>query len=56
MVFKLGMTVDMCIAYTTKTLLMLVSRTLHDLDASSQWVGKGKVSVLNNLSGQPSKS
>ena len=40
MAFKLGMTVDLSMAY----MLML---DVLDLYARSQWVGKGKQSALN---------
>ena len=42
MAFKLGITIDVCMAYV----LMLVSINDFDLDARSLWVGKGKTSVL----------
>ena len=40
MAFSLGMTVDLCMSYNFDDL---------DLDARSQWVGKGKKAALNYL-------
>ena len=46
MAFKLGMTVDLCMAHI---MLMLMPGDNLDLDARPQWVGKGKRSALTCL-------
>ena len=43
MTFKLGMTVNLCMAYIYAHACV----DNLDLDATSQWVGKGKKSALN---------
>ena len=46
MAFKFGMTVDLFMAYN---MLIHVRVDDLDLDARSQWVGKGQKSALNYL-------
>ena len=43
MAFKLGMTVDVCMAYN------YAHADFDDLDSRSQWLGRGKYSALNSL-------
>ena len=43
MAFKLGMMVDLCMAY------MNAHSDYLDLDARSQWVSRGKNSALNYI-------
>ena len=43
MAFKLGMAVDLCMAYK------YANARDDDLDARAQWVGKGNQSALNHL-------
>ena len=54
MAFKLGMTVDLCMAYIYIYIYAHVRLDDLDLDARSQWVGKGKVSALNYLDNKAS--
>ena len=51
MAFKLGMTVDLCMAYN-----IYAHARVNDLEVKSNWLGRGKISALNTSTNKKATS